>query len=707
MSTATSIRSLRLVGVNADPTAVRLRAARQLTGVEIRPPGLPPSVELVVRRVRDPVPGSVGGETLRPPDAWERAVRDHLAVTARTAARPDDGGRVSVNADAVLFDDRAELVAAVVNEIVRGDCAATWWLWAVLPDLSGGAVLQFTGGDPSPLLAGHPRLLPAILSRLVRWRAAAPVAERLGLEAAQRTLSSLVEAYRLPRELGATATEPNPSPRTVAYGGSKAEDNHPVSAVSRSTSAAFDAPWVEWIPRELGDGHLPAVVEQLFGIGLGLIVVPRLIRTTGFLKATLEWRRTTASGRGNEIRPQNPHRRGVVDPPTSSRETWPDSLSRGPESTSPAGAVDRSSPAPPPSTDRSLDEQPSTDFDPAWSNNTAIEDSAAINGGDRRSNRPTTDGVHRSGRRDSSSINDAPGPSPGPQIDDDQRAVVDPVTDRSGHRETESTRPDGDAQLWESGHRVVTNLGGVCYLIHVLEELDLPACFEEDWLLASTAGPWGSLDLVSRGLFGRRFGEVSTDPLWQALARLSLWPDPPEEVTPETADFRLPPGWNRILETEQTGWCWAAARDRLRLWSCAGFLVADVSRTGCPPSTQARTELGRFAGSESRSEDLTRRPLARAPMAPEVPFPTGCPSRYGQWLRAIVPAIQHRLRLALGTATPLDALLEVPATLWIGSSHIDLVIDLSNIDLAVRLAGLDHDPGWLPAYGRVIQFHFS
>jgi hypothetical protein len=39
-------------------------------------------------------------------------------------------------------------------------------------------------------------------------------------------------------------------------------------------------------------------------------------------------------------------------------------------------------------------------------------------------------------------------------------------------------------------------------------------------------------------------------------------------------------------------------------------------------------------------------------------------------------------------------------------THLDLDLDAAGADLAVRLAGLDFDPGWVPWLGRVVAFHY-
>jgi hypothetical protein len=38
---------------------------------------------------------------------------------------------------------------------------------------------------------------------------------------------------------------------------------------------------------------------------------------------------------------------------------------------------------------------------------------------------------------------------------------------------------------------------------------------------------------------------------------------------------------------------------------------------------------------------------------------------------------------------------------------VDVVMSRDAVSIAVRLAGLDRDPGWLPSFGRIIKIHFE
>ncbi len=40
-------------------------------------------------------------------------------------------------------------------------------------------------------------------------------------------------------------------------------------------------------------------------------------------------------------------------------------------------------------------------------------------------------------------------------------------------------------------------------------------------------------------------------------------------------------------------------------------------------------------------------------------------------------------------------------------THADVWLAFDQLDLRIRRAGLDIDPGWLPWFGRVVRFHYG
>ena len=69
-------------------------------------------------------------------------------------------------------------------------------------------------------------------------------------------------------------------------------------------------------------------------------------------------------------------------------------------------------------------------------------------------------------------------------------------------------------------------------------------------------------------------------------------------------------------------------------------------------------------------------------------------------------AVRQRLAEALD-GSDLPRILWVRGRLFVTRTHVDLVLPLEAADLAVRRAGLDADPGWVPELGRVVQFFFE
>ena len=87
----------------------------------------------------------------------------------------------------------------------------------------------------------------------------------------------------------------------------------------------------------------------------------------------------------------------------------------------------------------------------------------------------------------------------------------------------------------------------------------------------------------------------------------------------------------------------------------------------------------------------------------------------------LLPAIKATENLQLITATYLFAIKRflrryartglhkvVAKTGYVAvtKTHVDVSFSMQTIDINVRKAGLDIDPGWVPWLGRVVQFHY-
>ena len=73
----------------------------------------------------------------------------------------------------------------------------------------------------------------------------------------------------------------------------------------------------------------------------------------------------------------------------------------------------------------------------------------------------------------------------------------------------------------------------------------------------------------------------------------------------------------------------------------------------------------------------------------------------GRWLARC----RRHLRLHVGIG--LHSLVCRPAAITITATHVDVRQAIDAVDLRVRRAGLDIDPGWVPWLGRVLRFHYG
>ena len=78
-----------------------------------------------------------------------------------------------------------------------------------------------------------------------------------------------------------------------------------------------------------------------------------------------------------------------------------------------------------------------------------------------------------------------------------------------------------------------------------------------------------------------------------------------------------------------------------------------------------------------------------------------------RWLRCLSLYLDARIRRATDDPALGLSSLAIPGHCRISADRIDIDLALADLPLPLRLAGLDRDPGWLPAEGRAIAFHFG
>ena len=73
----------------------------------------------------------------------------------------------------------------------------------------------------------------------------------------------------------------------------------------------------------------------------------------------------------------------------------------------------------------------------------------------------------------------------------------------------------------------------------------------------------------------------------------------------------------------------------------------------------------------------------------------------------IVAAVTGWLDTVLGPDLDASAVVRRPGGIDVVDHHLDVTMTLDDLPIELRLAGLDRDPGWLPAGGCHLMFHFT
>ena len=231
------------------------------------------------------------------------------------------------------------------------------------------------------------------------------------------------------------------------------------------------------------------------------------------------------------------------------------------------------------------------------------------------------------------------------------------------------------------GSHFHTRFGGLAFLLNVALHLGLYGDFTQPLHAGLPLSPWRLLHTALVAAGGRA---GRSDALGQWLRERAGGAPEPRLGLP----WQLPASALRAFETDTRRWHALVDAQALQLWHPAGFCVAQGQ-----PADGLQALL---AGWQRPQQAVARHGVSGTRPAPR--------------LSALIWPLL-RARLALGLDRPARAALALclplHAQVQVRSERLDLHFSLETLPLALRLAGLDRDPGWLPAAGSDIRFHFD
>ncbi len=300
-----------------------------------------------------------------------------------------------------------------------------------------------------------------------------------------------------------------------------------------------------------------------------------------------------------------------------------------------------------------------------------------------------------------------------------------------------------DDKLYLQGGMLDTQLSGCFYLINLLEQLELPECMNEAWGIDRVLSRWALLELVSRSLIGDQIADFKNDSIWNLFAKLDDRNAKSRigEQLKSYPDYNLPlDWWHYLLEhgdaanldnesgeskSQEVEVHWAMQRETLRIWSQGCIIVErkiklfglDLESRNAKKYDDIKIKIVdeslqayRKSGCEVSliQSDFEKAPIEEVILHNKKNI---SPSMQ-RWASLTTPFIRHYLKSqlsldSLGNDVLIDTLFQFPSRVYFTSSHIDVVAELKHTRLDVRCSGLDQNPGWLPLFGRVFQFHFS
>lgn len=251
------------------------RAARLIRLAELDTSGSAAEI-LVIRRAAGELPGAVPATGMRPPPAWDRALAAVVA-DARRGAVLMDGRPVPAAANAVLFQDRADMMALFARDVVAG--VTTGWWWQALFRETGPA----THAGVAALWTRHARHVPAAMQALVQLGVAGRVSVAFPDDAVHRILRAVLAAH-LPPATPAGGPRRQRDQQDAQRPGQGSAADHLRRLAGHEPAATTASPWsgMPFAPQVPID--LPPAPRLLMGVCLMLHRAPLLAASPAYIQ---------------------------------------------------------------------------------------------------------------------------------------------------------------------------------------------------------------------------------------------------------------------------------------------------------------------------------------------------------------------------------------------------------------------------------------
>ncbi len=676
------VSKLRVKGERLDLVATRLHFERLFGTQDFLPAGLPPKAIICIKNLRDPSPHTLklNRFDLSQTNAWRNFVAREIEKLFSRAFRPIRE-TVPAQAQSVVFADNSEMLACLASDWCRESLTQNWWWRSLFPNLQ-------TAQTIAQIWIEAAEFAPFALQILAKQAQAVKFVTKLQPNETADLLRQIITVFGLGK-LQAILLEPFKEKKEKLE--SAVSDEKPIEKRKIPPKTFFFvpqlAPWSKFTP-ETKHTSLSFEQQSLLGIGLMLARAPRLVRSSEFarqvkiFRAEFEMSRTITGQSKNKIlkETRQPEKRQkkfetILRKKLKSSPILPESevkIEKSSEKKPVKFFEDKTAEKPSEFFDSSSDLESEIISPPEKAKEKAkkiiFKDSPSGKKLERRESKKGTksDKAKKPKIRQSAFLKAR------------KKAEIEFVEEAETELEVV----------------LETRFGGVFYLLNLALYLNLYRDFTEAGEAEIDLNIWDFVALVALEFLGR---EIKKDAVWKFLEWLGGRENEGELGKGFTApdEWRMSPEW---LKTFQTGekWLWMNTGKRLVVRHPAGFSVIDVpllDDVKAQLENELETYLENFSEfAEGDSKDFRKDS-----------------SRSKNWLKNLTEYVQARLLQALNLETREQIsriLFERHAKIIVSATHLDANFSLADLPFEVRLSGLDRNPGWIPAVGKFVGFHF-
>jgi hypothetical protein len=255
-----------------------------------------------------------------------------------------------------------------------------------------------------------------------------------------------------------------------------------------------------------------------------------------------------------------------------------------------------------------------------------------------------------------------PPSSPSPAVSSENPNIPSANTPQAAAPATPHYQPRADSTIAAPFTGFASDFAGLMFLLNAFLAMGLYPDFTRPADAGLALAPTRLLDRLALHWFGSPYGG---DQLHKALA-----PDAADPPLPDR--WQVEPAWLEAFAGEETAAITTTSRHQM-LWHPAGFPLANLPR-------RKRVERRKRGQRQDKA---------------------------ARWLACLALYLDARIQRATDDPELGLSSLAIPGHCRISADRIDIDLALADLPLPLRLAGLDRDPGWLPAEGRTIAFHFE